>query len=151
MSLILCYSAAVNAQNAPNAIAFEMKDGSSVAFFYNEQPTLRFTATEIVVKTNEHETSYPQSAVQRYVFAYRSTSSIDTPSANGVQVKFTTDNILVDNLKPGTEVTLISIDGKVLAVDAADANGNCAIDLSSFPAGIYLLSYSNVSVKIAKT
>lgn len=150
MSLIVSCSMAIYGQDVPNALVFEMKDGSSVTFFYEDQPMLKFTDTGIVVKTDMHETTYPQGAVQRYVFAYRNNSSTDSPRVDDGQVELMGENLTVGRLNPGTRVSLFSVDGKVLAADSADANGNCTISLSSFSAGVYLLNYFDVSVKIVK-
>lgn len=148
LSLMFGFTLAVKAQNEPNSLLFEMKDGSSVAFLYVEQPILMFTDNDIVVKTNLHEVSYPQDAVLRYVFAYTETGLMSGPEKNDVRISG--DNLFICDVKPGTLVKLIAIDGKVLMSDSADAYGKCTISLSSFPAGVYLLTYSEVSVKFVK-
>lgn len=144
-----CFSGA-NAQTTPNALVMEMKDGSSVSFLFEEEPRLRFLATDIVVKTGVHETSYPQNSVQKYVFAYKESGSISLPAVEEGGVSLSGNNLYVSNLKQGTKVSVISIDGRVMRTVAADSEGNCAISLASLPSGIYLLNYADVSVKIVK-
>lgn len=148
LSLMFGFTLVVSAQNEPNSILFEMKDGSNVAFLYEDQPILMFNDKDIVVKTDLHEISYPQDAVQRYIFAYTETGLMSSPLNEGVRISG--ENLFLSDVKPGTLVTLIAIDGKVFMSDSVDAFGKCTISLSAFPAGVYLLNYSGVSVKLVK-
>lgn len=150
LSLALCIFPAIIAQTTSKAVVLEMKDGSNVAFLYEELPLMKFTGSDIVIKTISHESSYPQNAVQRYRFSEINAGVNDVVKGSDGQVTLAENDILVRGLEPDTKVTLFAIDGKVLSSGKADNSGKCAINLSSFPAGVFLLNYSNHSVKIVK-
>lgn len=145
----LFYSYAVNAQTERNALVFEMKDGASVTYFFTELPKLSFTAEDIVVTTRMYETSHPQKAVLRYVFTYKDPSSIVRPQLEGFRRQG--DIISIGNLNADDMVTVYSADGKLLLSVSANAHGSATVSLTLLPAGVYLIKYSDTTVKVLKS
>lgn len=57
--------------------------------------------------------------------------------------------LLLDRLKAGSTVELLTVDGKVVAHTVANADGQAVVNLSRHPKGAYLLRTATQTFKIA--
>lgn len=146
--MAILYSTAIHAQTERNALVFEMKDGASETYFFTEEPKLRFTATDIVVQTRMYETSHPQNAVRRYVFTYKDPASIGNLRMEGFHRRG--DVVSIGNLDADDKVTVYSADRKPMLSVSADSRGTATLTLATLPAGVYLVKYSDTTVKVLK-
>lgn len=149
LSLLFFAAAALHslAQQTDKALIVEMKSGEKVAFTFANNPQIRFVDDNLVINTNLYEFSYAAAAVQRYVFG-ASVTGINAPVADGNIIEG--DDLTLNLLKSGSDVTVFSTDGKVVLAGKANSQGVAQLSLKNLPVGVYVVKTDSFTTKILK-
>lgn len=151
-TLILCAltMAAGHAENKAEALVIELASGETATFILEERPRLTFTGEELTITSGDYETSYPLASLQRYTFKFAESSGITQSADKSQTITQTAGHIRLDGLSPGTQIKTFSVNGILVASDAADSNGSATISVSNLPKGVYIIKYGDKSTKIKK-
>lgn len=129
-----------------------LEQGESVTEFeLPNAPVITFSKDTLVVTCNGDTLLAPLAGVTEYRFVTKkvSTGIKDVVVPNSTQkptIAF--GKVSFAGLKSGSPVTVFSIDGRAVAIEKADADGNAVINLSSLPKGIFILHSAKQSIKI---
>lgn len=150
-TLLLCvFSLTGYAENKAEALVIELVSGETATFILKEQPKLTFSGGELIIKSGECETSYKVSDLQRYTFKFAESSGITQSADKSQTITQTAGHIRLDGLSPDTQIKTFSVNGILVATDAADSNGSATISVSNLPKGVYIIKYGDKSTKIKK-
>lgn len=138
----------IYAQNPRNTLSIEMKDGTNISYLLEDLPVISFANDKLLIKTKNLKTEHPQAVIKRYVFISEG-ALVKNVGVNNI--KQIGDLININGLDTGTLVYVYSIEGKLLMVKSPEINGTVVISLSALPLGMYIIKYSNLSVKIFKS
>lgn len=136
---------------AESHLIIHFNDGTATSFVVAQKPKLTFGETTLHVDAQELAADYPIANVKKFVFGDE--SAISNPRLEEKECRFTfvdRDHVTATGLQPGETITLTSTDGRQALRLNADANGCAEIELTSLPAGIYIVgakSAQNIKIK----
>lgn len=127
----------------------------SVAFALTDNPVISFQDNNLLVKSLD-DSLVVSLANANYFFderiiAEHTTTDISVPTLPGInqkqpQLAFT--NGMVSGLRSGDIVRVFRVNGTLVKVIKADAQGHAALELRQLPNGIYIIKTPNNSIKI---
>lgn len=128
-------------------IIIHMKNGDKVLVNTNENPKISFSNQKISIGTEQ----FLISGISKYTFG-SPTQNIDNTTVDINGLISSNDGhvcILLANTK--STIKVFSVDGTILKTNVQIYNSRVAdIDLSNYPAGVYLLSINGETIKIMK-
>ena len=128
-------------------LCIQMKDGSKVSFFLNEKPHTTFVADSVEVISATAQAKIKRTDVQSFKFETEQENGID--NIENPVYDITGGAVSVSGVKPGSNVRILTIDGRTaMSVKAVD--GTALFSIGSLPAGIYLLNYNDTTIKFVK-
>lgn len=136
------------AQNAQYLIV-TLQDDSKTGFALAEQPVVTCTDGILTVTSPNQTLEVTLADVKNYAFA-----ESFSPSSAVEEIKSSTEPIIkagmaqFENLKPGTEINIYTIEGRTAGRAVADANGSVSVDLTSLGTGVFIIVAPNASYKI---
>lgn len=133
----LCTLVGASAQE--KALRVELTDGKAEYFRLADKPVLTFEGENVKIASPALTSDYPRADVFSMTFVDAS-AGISAP-AQGVTV-YSYDGSTFSC--PGNDITVYDLQG----VRLADAAGS--VNVSNFPAGIYVIRTNNKSIKITK-
>lgn len=133
----LCTLVGASAQE--KALRVELTDGKAEYFRLADKPVLTFEGENVKIASPALTSDYPRADVVSMTFVDAS-AGILAP-AQGVTV-YSYDGSTFSC--PGNDITVYDLQG----VRLADAAGS--VNVSNFPAGIYVIRTNNKSIKITK-
>ncbi|MDE7466793.1 MAG: T9SS type A sorting domain-containing protein [Muribaculaceae bacterium] len=104
-----------------------------------------------IVSTDNQSTTINYSDIDRVLIGeeWKAVQDITAPGELAVWPTMTTTTVNISGASAGDPIKVFNLDGAaVIATEAAD--GLTTIDISAQPAGIYILTVHNQSVKIVK-
>ena len=148
---LLMLPGAVMAQ-AYSSIAVQRHDGSEFIVQGEKGISLVFSENEMrFVSSSSQYIAFPLSEVKGWYLSTKdgdnNWSAIDDRVADSVTVTRLAGSVQLDNLPAGSTVMLTSLSGMVIS--RANAEGSHTISLAGLTPGLYMLTYNNVTLKIA--
>jgi hypothetical protein len=119
-------ASALHAQQQRQWLNVWQKDGTSVSFRLQDKPRAQFVGTKVSVSGSQQTVEWKVSEVARFELSEKP-SGIDQLYMHGGQdgsAQLLSDGILVSGTKPGTQVAVYGIDGKLLVLQQTDATGS---------------------------
>lgn len=130
----------------------ELTSGTKYSFLLADKPVVTFQNADLVVNGSA-ETSYAISDVKDYHFTEKDESEATGETLKSVEtgcVIFENNGIVsVRNAKTSADVTLINVNGIVLAKTIADEDGSADIKMPE-PKGVYILTIERQSFKLIR-
>lgn len=134
----------------------ELNSGSKMSFLLDDNPVITFEkgkydikASKMVVNGNA-ETTYAIDDVKIYYFTTGDSTPVESVKAKDeILISLTKSTLNINNAKAGEKVTLININGSVVASSVADTNGQSTLDLPQTK-GVYIVIVGNQSFKIIR-
>lgn len=140
---VLCANAAVQ------YMTVEQKSGEKFSFLLKDKPVVTYKDGALVVNGSA-TTSYAIDGLRNYHFTEGNETEVKEEVANVLRVVNRDDNSLsLENAPAGVKVTLVSVNGIVVATSKVDLDGTATILLPS-EKGVYVLTIGNQSFKIIR-
>lgn len=140
---VLCANAAVQ------YMTVEQKSGEKFSFLLKDKPVVTYKDGALVVNGSA-TTSYAIEGLRNYHFTEGNETEVKEEVANVLRVVNRDDNTLsLENASAGVKVTLVSVNGIVVATSKVDLDGTATILLPS-EKGVYVLTIGNQSFKIIR-
>lgn len=132
-------------------LLLSMQDGTSVTFFLKEKPRVTFSGEMLEIISEASQANVKRSEVREIKFVMQEDpeTAIDEAKASE-NVGIDNEMIVIENIEQGSVVKVLTIDGRIVATEAADENNSVRISLASLSAGIYLLNYNDTTIKFIK-
>lgn len=138
---------------ADDGIWVEKTDESKTGFIFSEEPIITFHDDELVITTSSSVACFPIDDIRRLSFGDVSLTGIDEITTGELEtpiIHINEERVMIGGLRPGTAILAYSTGGNIVARTQADKEGNVAINLSSQPKGVYIISTSFSTFKIEK-
>ncbi len=144
---------AVGRAAAYRSIVVQRVDGTEVTVNGEKGLTLVFTDDEMRFTTPTSQyMAFALSDVKGWRFSAQKGDTQwsgidDAESDSSVKVDYSSNSIVLSGLPAGSIVALNALNGVLLY--RAEASAELTVDLSGLPAGLYLLTYNDTTLKIA--
>lgn len=126
------------------------KDGTKTYFDLAENPKTTFKDNDLVITCESMTISYPLDQVLRYTYELSTTGIENISQEKTIRIRQHDDALTLENLKPGTVVSLYTVDGKQVSAQTTGSNRLVTISLSGHPAGVYIVKANDVTYKMMK-
>ena len=141
---------------ATPGVTFLFSDGTKASFAFVDKPVIAVTADGLTVSANgASDVSYAFANVQKFYFEDDIVTAIEQVkndvSAQRPVFAYVGGVVTVSGLSAGERLAVATINGSQVSAAKADSEGNARVNLSSAPAGVYVVSTgSGVSFKLLK-
>lgn len=128
-----------------------IKDGSTYRYAFSEHPVVIPNASYLSFYTNKNVLALPVSIIRKITIEEDDPTPVESVHA----IKSEHDNLVRRGgdtgeflIKPNSHVTVIDMNGKVVATYISDAEGKVSMSFVDFPKGVYIIKINNVAHKI---
>ena len=135
-----------------HALIISFHNGDPVEVILADKPCATFVGDELWVESDNFYAAYKRSAIAGFHFGWSTTTSHDIHAERMVQISYTDNNrVELRGIAPTSTVSICSIDGRRLSTSLIPTSEGIIIDLTAYPAGIYLININNTQTfKITK-
>ena len=134
-----------------NTLIIHQKDGTQFCYGFDEKPLITYSDSVLVLKTANTEVQYPLSKLSKFTLDDIDDAVISIKSGKSkAQLDLDNYQVSIKGVKSGTEVFVISSDGKSLATYKADEEGNVTFSIAELPEGTYIIKSESLTCKILK-
>lgn len=151
MTLLLMMVVGLWAQNTTQRLVVWQKSGEKVYFDLEEQPRTTFEGSQLVITTSKTTVFYQLENVLRYTYEGTMTA-IDGPSLKPGEIRFLQgeDKMSFDGLPDGLDISVYSLDGKLLKTLKSHGGEQTVISLAGYPTGTYIVKVGDATYKFLK-
>ena len=133
------------------ALTLLMKDGTTNTVRLVSEPVISIDDSNLRIKGRWLDLSLPLSSVVRYTFeSYDFTAVEETADNHKVQIDIEGEQLVISDLKAGTDVSIFDLQGKLLRRAAVTTDGRLSLSLSGMPVGVYIVKANEITYKILK-
>ena len=133
------------------AVKIHSRSGTDVTILLENQPVVTFENDELVITTLTNTLSYVSSEYVRFTYVDNGVlTDMNNLSRLGVLISFEKDCLKVQNLVPKAQVSVYTVDGKLIASARTDAQGHAILALPELPGGVYVVKTNAVTFKLRK-
>lgn len=133
------------------ALTLLMKDGTTNTVRLVSEPVISIDGSDLRIKGIWLDLSLPLASVVRYTFeSYDFTAIEETSENNQVQIDMEGEQLVISDLKAGTDVCIFDLQGKLLRRAEVSAGGRLSLSLSGMPVGVYIVKANEITYKILK-
>lgn len=135
-----------------HALIISFHDGDPVEVILADKPCATFVGDELWVKSDNFDAEYKRSAITGFHFGWATTTSHGMHAERLMQIIYTdNDRVELRGIAPTSTVSICGIDGRRLSTSPIPTDDGITIDLTTYPAGIYLININNTQTfKITK-
>ena len=151
MTLLLMMVVGLWAQNTTQRLVVWQKSGEKVYFDLEEQPRTTFEGSQLVITTSKTTVFYQLENVLRYTYEGMVTA-IDGPRLKPGEIRFLQgeDKMSFDGLPDGLDISVYSLDGKLLKTLKSHGGEQTVISLAGYPTGTYIVKVGDATYKFLK-
>jgi len=134
---------------AADYVKVSEKDGKCTYFALSDKPQVTLSEQYLVLKTERETVNYPLGNVLTFEFANQTTGidAVDTAEGN---VAFTFGTAVKgEGLKPGSRVSVYTVNGQLVGSAVANANGAVEIPLNG-QTGVFIVKSLTKTIKFIK-
>ena len=145
-SILIILGAVISTNAQSNALHLNFKNGTIQTIYLHEQPVITIEGTDLKITTGKTTVNYQINLLKNYKFL---TEESGIENVSGQQIKYTRngDIIIVNGDDKEMDVSITSVAGYVMDT----RNGkSISIDISKYPAGVYILTVDGTTTKIVK-
>lgn len=143
------------AAGAVKYFCIELRNGTKTEFALSDTPKITFANGSMSASTAKESITVALSDIVHYNFSENSqTLGISTPLQHRVgkpQADYTEGHIRLRGLLAGAPVSVVTIGGRLVYKAKASSDGLLELNLSSYPAGVYVVCTPSGNLKIAVT
>lgn len=144
----LCLARGFAGEAASNLV-IHLTDGSSITCLLADEPTVKFSLSDLIVNSKKSSFSVPLDNLARFGFEKQS-SPVAEVSSGKASYYVGDGHILVKGLSRGDCVRLYKTDGVCVFDKACTSDsGTTEIAIGALSPGVYLLNFNNTTAKIA--
>lgn len=159
MAMCLCPALGVMAEDADSDsqtiyyLRVVNTDGSQVCVPFSEKPEIQYSNNAIVLTSEEINMEYPDGTLDFFDITTENTLgsvcrlSTDASLAKGL---ISDGDIVFTNGTPGAALTVVALDGSVVATARLDNDGNARLPFSPQKSGVYVIKSGNSTFKLIK-
>ena len=129
-----------------HSLIISFHEGDSVAIVLADKPRATIHDDSLHVETADFSATYLRGAIADFHFGWYAPTptSIETPPEHMVQIVYT-DNatVLVRGIDDASHIGVYGLDGRRILAELTSESDGVAIDLTAYPAGIYLIQINN--------
>ena len=129
-----------------HSLIISFHEGDSVAIVLADKPRATIHDDSLHVETADFSATYLRSAIADFHLGWYSptTTSIEILPEHMVQIVYT-DNVtvLVRGIDDASHIGVYGLDGRRILAELTSDSDGVAIDLTAYPAGIYLIQINN--------
>ena len=144
-AFILCWTS-TNAQ--VKYLILKQKDGSQASFALASQPIVECQNGFLNIVSQSGSISVSLSSVDRYVLSENPSLDIQDLKAERPEIAIKSGVVVLSGMKPSTNVSVYSVDGREIITITASNEGTAVINLSDYSYGYYIIKAGNTSYKI---
>ena len=151
MTLLLTMTIGLWAQNTTQRLVVWQKNGEKVYFDLAEEPKTTFEDGKLVIKTTKTTVYYHLENVLRYTYEG------EIPNVDGMKLKpgeirffQGKDKMAFDGLPNGQNISVYSLDGKLLKTQTSHSGQQTVISLTSYPTGTYIVKVGDATYEFQK-
>lgn len=144
---VMVLGLASKAQTAQFLIVTQ-QDDTQAGFALSEQPVVNCTDGMLKVASPSQTLEVELNNVKNYAFAETFQPTAIDQIKEDVKPVIRIGMAQFENLKPGTNINIYTIDGRAAGKAVANNNGSVNIDLTTLGAGIFILVTPTASYKI---
>ena len=134
-----------------NTLTIHQKDGKQFCYGFDDKPVITYTESDLILKTANTEVRYPLAQLDKFTFDDIDDAVISIKGGKSkAQLDLDNYQVSIKGVKSGTEVYVISSDGKSLATYKADEEGNVTFSIAELPEGTYIIKSDSLTCKILK-
>lgn len=133
-------------QNQAKKLVVTTTDGTRSEFELNTKPVITMVKPYLVVEANGTQVSFELENLQSIKY-----EQMPDPSAiNGLRMDKENGNICFNNLPSNADVSIYTLDGKLLMAQKPSESQSLSLPLSSLKQGVYLVKVNGITYKISK-
>ena len=134
------------------SVVINQPGGGFMAVTIEDGMSTKISDGNLVLTSSKGDIILPVSDVQNWTFSTEGGSNdlwagVELPSGDEVSYVQQADRIVFANLPVNSEVSLVSMDGRV--VNRSKVSGSYELPLTGLQKGVYVLTFNDKSVKIA--
>lgn len=148
LAVALLTSLSASADTDTNAMLVLGKDGNVTAFEFAAKLVVTFQGDQLTVTTSS-VSLFDFEDVRKIYFGNHVPSAIKTPTASRPSFFFNGDIVTISGLSDG-KVSVFSLSGIKMPVNASSSNGTVSFSIASLPSGIYIIRTNAQTFKINK-
>ena len=127
------------------------KDGTKVSYTLKKQPSVRFTATEIIVASEETTIIYTTDKVGKFVYeSFEEHLGLVNLSNNEKIFRITDDAIVFPHLNKDSQVEMYTPEGKIVFHKNIPLAGEYMFPLTNVAKGVYLVKVNGLIYKVIR-
>lgn len=151
--LLLCLAAGLfatglQAQNEQKLVV-HLFSGDKIAIELAENPVTTFAEDSLVITTADSQWSLFLAAVRMYTYESQP-EGVDAVNATELLIRMNSERLEIEGLADNTAVKVYSLDGKQVEGTRVLNGQSAVLNLTSYPAGTYIINAGGTSYKFVK-
>jgi len=131
-----------------NGLWLEKHDGSRIGYVFDQDITISYNSTSVVMSTGTTTVEYPFDGVKRVYFEDNVTKIVEIPFTERKQlIHIVANGLDLRGFDAGTSVTITDLTGRVVINRVIDEEGLLQISWSNLPCGVYVVKVNKTSIK----
>lgn len=130
------------------ALVLHLRSGKKIAYQLDEQPVVTFDDNNIVIETLKSAIRYNATDALKFTYINTEDSGIENVEMPDYFISVVENTILARGLEPGTEMSVYSTAGLLMASRTVDLNGEASVLLPDLKSKVYLVKTSVITFKI---
>ena len=131
-------------------LVVHLKSGEKVYFDMEDLPVTTFDKGQLVITYAAGTIYYALSDVSKYTYEGNFVGLENVLAPGTIQVRHNNEVVAIDGLPDNAEMSIITMDGKLLGSRRAKKGVTTMLTLSPYPAGIYIINAGGTSFKVEK-
>lgn len=148
--LFLCLCMPAMAEDLKTHLVVWAKDGTKVAYAFDEKPKVTFTEVNLGITAKGIEVEYALDNMARFTYEYSDNTAIRDLKTDEISFKLEGESLLFLNLSANSTVSLHALNGTLVFSKTVSNAGEYSFSLSNLNAGVYLVTVNGLSYKIVK-
>jgi len=141
-------TAGLQAQDTQKLVVHRIS-GDKVFFALSDQPVTTFDENTLVITTTQTQILFPMDEVGKYTYQGLA-EGIDAAEADGILIRHADGQITINGLKDNALVEIYALNGQQMTAKRAQESQTTVVNISAYPAGIFIMNAGNVSYKFVK-
>lgn len=146
--VFLC-SISIWAENYPG-VKLQFASGEQIVIQLDEDPLFVFENDDVCITTSKRILQCNSEELLGFTHVNADPSSINVVNTDDVFVYFSNDGIVATNLKPHSQISIFTQDGKLVCSSQADGYGILHANFVSNNGVVYIIKSSSTSFKMIK-
>ncbi len=133
------------------SVIFYQKDGAQIAYAMDDHPRFTFMANNrfVMLRTDNETVAYQLAKLDKFVFSDEPTAVMPVSKEVG-SIRNEAGALLFAGFSKSVPIKVCDMSGREVLTSQTDEGGSASLSLASLPAGIYIISAANASLKIKK-